>query len=479
MKTRAQFIWHGGASVPNEICVFRKTFWAERPPKAAQAVVAAETRYFLWLNGRRAVFEGGLFRESAPGCGWADVVDLAPYLREGENLLVAFVYYYGNGGRCNVRLPQGGFLLDCPALSLRTGQGFFCRRHPAYYTPGEPRPSYLYGGDNLGYDARLDPDPAFSGAEGFEPAVPVDGAIFGALYRRPIPQFRVGEETPLPLVSQGNGEYRAELPYAMAMLPALRVTARGGERIGVRTDRYEAPGGPGDEKSLYRGHRLEFVCKPGENRFESLVPLFGEALVLRTEPPAEIRAAACRETGYDADFTGSFSCSEPLVNTLVEKAARTLYVCMRDNFMDCPDRERGQWIGDVSMQTPQAAFLLDERAMLLVRKAVRDFITLRHGDVLVGNVPGEHASELPCQSLAALSEWGMLASYWKYTGDAGTLRLAFRPAVRYLALWELGENGLVVPRAGDWPWFDHLYNCDGPVIENAWMISAPCGGHTR
>lgn len=78
MKTRAQFIWHGGASVPNEICVFRKTFWAERPPKAAQAVVAAETRYFLWLNGRRAVFEGGLFRESAPGCGWADVVDLAP-----------------------------------------------------------------------------------------------------------------------------------------------------------------------------------------------------------------------------------------------------------------------------------------------------------------------------------------------------------------------------------------------------------------
>lgn len=164
-------------------------------------------------------------------------------------------------------------------------------------------------------------------------------------------------------------------------------------------------------------------------------------------PPFRARRASsprCRETGYDADFTGSFSCSEPLVNTLVEKAARTLYVCMRDNFMDCPDRERGQWIGDVSMQTPQAAFLLDERAMLLVRKAVRDFIGLRRGDVLVGNVPGEHASELPCQSLAALSEWGMLASYWKYTGDAGTLRLAFRPAVRYLALWELGENGLVV-----------------------------------
>lgn len=472
METHAQFIWHGGDSIPNEICVFRRNFAVERPVEEASALIAAETRYYLWLNGRQVVFEGGLFRESAPGCGWGDVVDLAPYLKAGENRLTAFVYYYGNGGRCNVRLPQGGFLLDCPALSLRTGEGFLCRRHPAFFTPGEPKPSYLYGGDNLGYDARLDPDPAFESAEGFEPAVPVDSAIFGELHRRPIPQFRVEEETPLRLVPQGNGEYRAKLPYAMAMLPVLYVTARGGERIDVRTDRYEVPGGPGDDKNRYRGHRLEFVCRPGENRFESLIPLFGEELVLRADPSVEMRAAACRNTGYDADFTGSFACSEPLVNTLVEKAARTLYVCMRDNFMDCPDRERGQWIGDVSVQVPQAAFLLDERAMRLVRKAVRDFITLRHGDVLVGNVPGEHASELPCQSLTALSEWGMLAQYWKYSGDAETLRLAFLPAVRYLALWKIGEDGLVVPRKGNWQWYDHLFNCDGPVIENAWMISA-------
>ncbi|MGI5893797.1 MAG: hypothetical protein ACOX6P_04300 [Candidatus Merdivicinus sp.] len=470
--TEANFIWHRTPAVPNEICVFRREFSLDVLPQHAEAIVAAETRYYLWLNGKQLVFEGGLLRESAPGCGWADKIDLTSCLRLGSNLLVIWVYYYGNGGRNNTRLSSGGLFFSCPELGIQSDEQFLCRVHPAFYTPGEPKPSYLYGGDNLGYDARLDTDPAFQSAEGFSPAVILDRKIFGGLYPRPIPQTRAEEELPLPDISYADGEYIAKLPYAMTMLPVLLVTAKGGEKIFVCTDRWEVPGGPGDEMHLYHGHRLEFICKPGENRLESLIAIFGESIRIRTEPTVQIRTIACRNTGYDTDITGSFRCSEPLLNQLVQKATRTLYVCMRDNFMDCPDRERGQWIGDVSVQVPQAAFLLDSRAMLLVRKAIHDFITLRKGDTLVGNVPGENFSELPCQSLTAISEWGLVAQYWKYTADRDTLRLVFEPAVRYLQLWEVGSNGLILPRRGNWPWFDHLYNCDEPVIENAWYLSA-------
>ena len=74
--------------------------------------------------------------------------------------------------------------------------------------------------------------------------------------------------------------------------------------------------------------------------------------------------------------------------------------------------------------------------MALLHKAICDFISLRKGNVLVGNVPGDSFSELPSQSLNAISEWGMIATYYQATGDTDVLKLAFEPAVRYLMLWE-------------------------------------------
>jgi hypothetical protein len=145
---------------------------------------------------------------------------------------------------------------------------------------------------------------------------------------------------------------------------------------------------------------------------------------------------------------------------------------MRENYMDCPDRERGQWIGDVSVQAPQVAYLLDRNGMLLLRKAICDFINLRGGDVLMGNVPGDHAGELPSQSLNAISEWGMIATYYRATKDREILKLAFEPAVRYLMLWETDGEGVVIPRNGGWEWYDHLYNCDRILLNICWYQSA-------
>ena len=145
---------------------------------------------------------------------------------------------------------------------------------------------------------------------------------------------------------------------------------------------------------------------------------------------------------------------------------------MRDNFMDCPDRERGQWIGDVSVQAPQVFCLLSDSARLLVKKAIYDFINHRKGDVLLGNVPGENLSELPTQSLNAISEWGMIASYYEYSKDTKTLADCFDKMLEYLMLYETDERGLIRSRKGDWAWCDHLYNIDESVIINCWYYSA-------
>ena len=67
---------------------------------------------------------------------------------------------------------------------------------------------------------------------------------------------------------------------------------------------------------------------------------------------------------------------------------------------------------------------------------------------------------------------GFIAEYYRSTGDTEVLSWAFEPAVRYLMLWDLNEDGLVVGRNGGWRWFDHLYNVDEDVLENAWYYSA-------
>ncbi|MDR3314256.1 MAG: hypothetical protein LBS96_07345, partial [Oscillospiraceae bacterium] len=64
LSHKAQWIWDASNTRPNDFVVFRCAFPVESLPGKAVAHIAAETKYWLWINGALAVFEGGLFRES-------------------------------------------------------------------------------------------------------------------------------------------------------------------------------------------------------------------------------------------------------------------------------------------------------------------------------------------------------------------------------------------------------------------------------
>ena len=353
--------------------------------------------------------------------------------------------------------------------------------YPAFLAAEPPHPAYLYGGHDIAYDARLDTcradDPAFDGSA--LPAAAERETTFGEMLQRPIPLFFISETQPyqtVEIVSGGNTAddilHAGHLPWHLHVCPSLHVRATGGECIRIQTDRYTIPGGPGDDHNRYNGHKLQYVCREGDQTFTSPYWLTGETVFYQIPESVEILQLGYRETRYDTEIAGHFHCEDPVMDTLWQKAARTLMVCMRENFMDCPDRERGQWIGDVSVQVPQVYLALNRNADALVEKAIRDFLFLRKGDVLVGNVPGIHFSELPAQSLCAISEYGMVAEYWRYTGNKPLLSVAFEPIVRYLKCWETDERGLIKTRSGDWAWHDHLFNVDTAVLENAWYASA-------
>lgn len=472
--SNANWIWGKDNKSVNQKLVIRKRFNVKELPNVAEAYIACDTKFWLWINSTLVVYEGGVFRESVNGCGYAEKVNIAKYLQEGDNVMAVLVWFYGNGGRNNTNSGEAGFIFLCEELGLYSDSGFKVLNHPAYVETKAPHPAYLYGGDNIGFDASLDfgdfTSIDFDDSQ-FEEATIYPNNVWGECIESPLPLLYVSEEK--------NAEYEltetgamARLPYAMTLSVCFVVEAEGNEIIDVRTDRYCINGGPGDEFNQYNGHRIEYKTVKGRNEYKCPMYLYGEQIVMTFPASVNLVSVSYIESGYDTKAVGSFKTENELFNCLIEKSIRTLYVCMRNNFMDCPDRERGQWIGDVSVQASQVFFVYDDKAKILLKKAITDFIYLRKGDVLVGNVPGENFMELPSQSLVAISEFGLLGEYYTYTGDKEVLEIALEPIVNYLKLWDMDDKGLVAPRDGNWRWFDHLWNVDETVLENCLYISA-------
>ena len=148
-----------------------------------------------------------------------------------------------------------------------------------------------------------------------------------------------------------------------------------------------------------------------------------------------------------------------------------MYVNMRDNYMDCPTRERAQWWGDVVNQLKEGFYTFDTKSHDLGKKAISQLASWQEpGGVLYSPMPSTiWTAELPNQMLASV--W----SFWTfhlYTGDTSTVTGAYPAVKKYLDLWSLGSDGLVAHRGGDWDWQDWGSNIDARVLNNSWYYLA-------
>ena len=251
-----------------------------------------------------------------------------------------------------------------------------------------------------------------------------------------------------------------DIPYNAQLTPYLKIIAPAGKKIRITT-----------ENTLIGAVSTTYITKEGEQEFEALGWFNGEYITYKIPRGVTVVSLKYRETGYDSSFCGDFRCDDEFLNSLWQKSLRTLYVTMRDNFMDCPDRERAQWWGDVTSEMIMTMYSMDSNTYLLYQKGVEAMLS--HTDdtkVLQTVVPisGDYF-ELPVQQLAGIV--GFL-TYYEYTGDMAFLQKVYAPSLDYLKLWEMGENNLVVHREGSWDWPDWGKKADMTAIENAWVYYA-------
>ena len=481
VKWRSQWIGTEKPSLktpPNTWICFRKKINLEKKPQIAIARIAVDSKYWLWINGKSVVRMGQLKRGPAPDTTWYDIVDIASYLTEGENTIAIQLWYMGKNGFSHVSSNKAGLVFDADidGQPCTSDSSWKAIEDLAYGNTHEPHPNYRLPESNILFDAQKSigtfyeidyDDSEWSNAIPYGQP-PVDP--WGKLYARPIPLWKDygirNYTNSQDIPKEGNGEYIVcNLPYNLHANPCLEIDAPSGLKIEIQPDMYIIGGQP--------QLRFEYITKQGQQSYEFPTWINCHEVKYLIPKGVKINSLTYRETGYDAEFQGSFTCDDDFFNTLWTKSLRTLYVNMRDTFMDCPDRERAQWWGDEVHELAQAFYTFGPKGYLLAKKGIYDLASWQNDQgIITAPCPsGIPAAELPMQMLASVSKYGFW-TYYFYTADKKTLIDVYPSVKKYINVWQIGEDGLVVQRDGWDLWGDWGSNKDMSVMLNAWYYMA-------
>lgn len=477
--TKSNLIWLADENNVNTWMCFRKEFAYHRSTTPAIARIAVDSKYWLYVNGTLVIREGGLKRGPSPKGIYFDETDLTEYLNEGTNHIAVLVWYFGRSGFSHLSSGRGGlmFAMQNGDSLLISDHTWKAKKHPAFVAadPADAPTNFRLAESNLYFDGAKDiPDwytPDYDDTS-WQPAQIFPHDAWGEFVKRIIPQLKdfgicdyknTSEYT--NAVLEQDTILTMQLPYNAQFMPVLEITAPAGKKITIKTENYNC--GMYDEKCAI----AVYYTKEGHQTFEAYGWLNGETACYHIPAGVTVHRLSYRETGYNTEFVGTFSCEDPFLNKLWEKSRRTLYITMRDTFMDCPDRERVQWWGDVNIEMQMAMYCLDENALLLYKKGVDSLVGwAEHTGHMMTVVPsGTDQFELPFQNLAGI--WGF-SFYYECTGDADVPKRSYEMSKNYLKLYEMGEDGFVIHRSGSWDWPDWGEHADSKVMENAWYYMA-------
>ncbi|MCX6927378.1 MAG: discoidin domain-containing protein [Verrucomicrobia bacterium] len=211
----------------------------------------------------------------------------------------------------------------------------------------------------------------------------------------------------LPHVEAGDWKLVCELPYNCHFQPSIVADAPAGQVIKLNSS---------NPLVLYLVPTETCTTEAGEHTYEAKNWVSGEGAIYTIPAGVTVKAVKYRETGYDTSFAGSFECNDNDYNVLWKKAARTAYLCMRDHFYDCPDRERVGFWGDGTPELNQCFYVFDSASHQLCKELVLRKLEPKF-------YPGQH--------MEFLGEYG-LWFYYLQTGDLESIRAVYDQTKQFL-----------------------------------------------
>ena len=481
----ANWIWTESCAEDSYVA-FRKTFTLEQAVPTATAFISAADKYVLWVNGELVVLDGSLKRGPTPYDSYYDTVELTN-LKQGENtiaLLVAFNGRSGDGSIVPVLVDEEGdeytqagliFELDAGGTTICSDSSWKAARHTGYknrVTAGADYPGYsqssMLAERNVYFDARDDLGDFM--AEGYndsewEDATPVSKAgdlPFGDLYSAMIQPIRFqdivdfsnsADYVGTPLTQDTT--LVLDLPGNIQFTPYFELEAPAGKKLTLYTDTYT-------DKQELPNFKDTYVTADGAQCYENYPWRSGSKLIIEAEAGVTFTRLGYRASGFNGEQAGSFTSSDPGLDQLWQESLNTLAICMRDTYMDCPERERGPSMGDASNEIDAALYSYDQGGLDLTKKAILACVAWTGADgAIPSRAPSVKPQEIPNQSLIFMTS---VYHYWLHSGDRETAEAYCNAFLNYLRLVEM-ENGLPVYRDGSWTWDDWGDRIDTQLLQ--------------
>ncbi len=455
-------------SAPGSWFWFKKTVNLTAPKEDNMLKIAADTKFWLYVNDEQICFEGGLKQGPSPTAGYYDVFANIDAFKRGKNTISVLLWHFGKHGfsHKNTGLPFIYIDGNVGHEKITSDQTWKAMAAPTYYIPDGQKPNYRLAESNIGYDANEDVNIASKDYDfSTWKAVKTVSSPYKSMVQRPIPQWKNCGLKKYKQIDVKGDTLWAHLPYNAQITPYFKITTPAGGSVDMRTDNYNGGSAP----NVF----AEYKTREGRQSYESLGWMNGHAVRYIFPKGTKIHKIMYRETGFDSEFAGKFTCENEALNTLWDKAARTLYITMRDTYMDCPDRERAQWWGDVVNELGEAFYALSPQSHLLTKKGILELLWWQRRDsTIFSPVPaGNWEQELPMQMLASVGYYGVW-TYFAGTGDTLTLKEVYPAIKKYIHIWKTDDEGLVVPRKGGWTWGDWGDNKDLYLLYNQWYTIA-------
>jgi alpha-L-rhamnosidase len=242
------------------------------------------------------------------------------------------------------------------------------------------------------------------------------------------------EENPWKLV--------CTLPYNCQFQPSIEFDALAGQEISYNST---------NPLVLFLTPTETLKTSGGHQQHEAKNWVSGEGAIYTIPAGVTVKSVKYRETGYNTTFAGSFKCNDSDYTILWQKAARTAYLCMREHFYDCPDRERVGFWGDGTPELNQCFYVFDEYSHKLAKDLVRRKLEPKF-------YPGQH--------LEFLGDYG-LWFYYLQTGDLKSIEAVYDQTKEFLfSTYQFGNPNT---------WFDWGKEVkDTAVIETCFYYNCLC-----
>lgn len=407
----ARWIWSDDTSLNTNV-LFRKAFHLDSSAARAPTRICSDTAYLLYVNGIK-VLRGPLNRTpKGEPSNYYDHIDLAPFLKKGENLIAVRAYHFGHTVKWYVTPEMPGFIfqMDLPGTMVTSDSSWSVQTAGAWDSDSPFRSTVGFNSEV--FDAgKLDPSwsqPGFD-ARTWSSATEL-GSVpeepWGTMVKRPIPYFlEIDSAEPQEIVSLGqsilsdewepHARIRAQeleplgdcsieklddsriVPLEIQSSPGKAavfvvdfgglVTGRpyfvveGGEGVEIdifysgrfNPDKGQLDAIPGDRYVGREKNADRIITRQGKTSWEGFdfrAFRYMEFHVRNALEPIKLEDLSVRIQRFDFPVEASVRTSDAFVNRLYDVSKETIRHCSHDVFMDGPERERAGWLGDAAMQ---------------------------------------------------------------------------------------------------------------------------------